>query len=106
MQAPTYQDISILTRICRTVAIRSAALTSASIAAMIQQQGLDKRKDDNDIVIGVNGSTYEFYPYMAGRVQRSLRDWFGSEISDRIRMEISKDGGSIGGALIAMLCAQ
>ncbi|CAO3630270.1 unnamed protein product [Mucor hiemalis] len=104
VQAPTYNDISILNRICRIVATRSAALAAASIAAMIEQQGLEKSEDKHDIVIGINGSTYEFYPYMAERVHRSLRDWFGTDISDRIRLEIAKDGGSIGGALIAMLC--
>lgn len=104
VQTPTYTDIAILTRICRIVAVRSAALAAASIAAMIEQQGLDKNEDGHDIVIGINGSTYEFYPYMAERVHRSLRDWFGADISDRIRLEVAKDGGSIGGALIAMLC--
>lgn len=106
VHAPTYNDISILNRICRIVATRSAALVAASIAAMIEQQGLEKKEDKHDIVIGINGSTYEFYPYMAERVHRSLRDWFGAEVSDRIRLEIAKDGGSIGGALIAMLCNQ
>lgn len=95
-----------MTRICRIVATRSAALTCASIAAMIEQQGLNEQDSCHDIVIGINGSTYEFYPYMAERVHRSLRDWFGAEISDRIRVEIAKDGGSIGGALIAMLCTE
>ncbi|KAG1124681.1 hypothetical protein G6F42_009394 [Rhizopus arrhizus] len=104
VQAPTYQDINILTRICKIVAIRSAALACAAIAAMIEQQGLDKLDDGHDIVIGINGSTYEFYPYMAERVHRSLRNWFGTEVSDKIRLEVAKDGGSIGGALIAMLC--
>lgn len=104
VQAPTYSDITILTRICRIVATRSAALTCASIAAMIEQQELDTKENGQDIVIGINGSTYEFYPYMAERVHHALRNWFGTEISDRIRMEIAKDGGSIGGALIAMLC--
>lgn len=106
VQAPTYQDISIVTRICKIVAIRSAALVCAAIAAMIEQQGLDKLQDGHDIVIGINGSTYEFYPYMAERVHRSLRNWFGAQVSDKIRMEVAKDGGSIGGALIAMLCNQ
>ncbi|KAK4509107.1 uncharacterized protein ATC70_007457 [Mucor velutinosus] len=106
VQAPTYQDINILTRICKIVALRSAALVCAAIAAMIQQQGLDRLQDGHDIIIGINGSTYEFYPYMAERVHRSLRSWFGTEVSDKIRMEIAKDGGSIGGALIAMLCNQ
>lgn len=93
-----------MTRICRIVAVRSAGLAAASVAAMIEQQGLDKNEDGHDIVIGINGSTYEFYPYMAERVHRKLRDWFGTDISDRIRLEVAKDGGSIGGALIAMLC--
>jgi hexokinase len=106
VQAPTYQDIIILTRICKIVATRSAALASASIAAMVEQQGLDRQEDGHDIVIGINGSTYEYYPYMAERIHRSLRNWFGTEISDRIRMEIAKDGGSIGGALVAMLCIE
>ncbi|GAA5817291.1 hypothetical protein MFLAVUS_010835 [Mucor flavus] len=106
VQAPTYSDITILTRICKIVATRSAVLACASIAAMIEQQGLDTNEDKHDIVIGINGSTYEFYPYMAERVHCALRNWFGTETSDRIRMEIAKDGGSIGGALIAMLCNQ
>lgn len=106
MQAPTYSDIVILTRICRIVSTRSAALVSASIAAMIEQQGLDKKEDVGDIVIGINGSTYEFYPYMADRIYHSLLEWFGPNVSDRIKLEIAKDGGSIGGALIAMLCSK
>lgn len=106
VQAPTYADITILTRICRIVATRSAALACASIAAIIEQQGLDKKEDGNDIVIGINGSTYEFYPYMADRVFHSLQEWFGAGISNKIKLEIAKDGGSIGGALVAMLCME
>jgi hexokinase len=60
-------------------------------------------KDSSSIVIGLNGSTYEFYPYMDDRVHKALRTWFGVEISERIRIEIAREGGSIGGALIAML---
>ncbi|KAG2200294.1 hypothetical protein INT47_000287 [Mucor saturninus] len=105
VQPPTYSDIVILTRICRIVSTRSAALACASIAAMIEQQGLDKNEDGSDIVIGINGSTYEFYPYMSDRIYNSLLEWFGPDVSDRIKLEIAKDGGSIGGALIAMLCS-
>ncbi|KAG0167095.1 hexokinase A [Apophysomyces sp. BC1015] len=100
--APTLQDVAIMTRICRIVATRSASLASIAIASMIEQQGLHI-SSKNDIVIGINGSTYELYPFMEERVHRALRDWFGLEISDRIRLEIARDGGSIGGALIAML---
>ncbi|KAI9029604.1 hypothetical protein CLU79DRAFT_734960 [Phycomyces nitens] len=99
---PTLQDIAILTRICRIVSTRSASLASVAIASMIQQQNLTK--GSQDIIVGVTGSTYEFYPFMEERIHRTLREWFGVEISDRIRLEIARDGGSIGGALIAMLC--
>ncbi|KAF7727021.1 glucokinase [Apophysomyces ossiformis] len=101
--APTLQDVAIMTRICRIVATRSASLAAVAIASMIEQQDLH-RKSKNDIVVGINGSTYELYPFMEERVHRALREWFGLEISDRIRLEIARDGGSIGGALIAMLC--
>ncbi|KAI8376299.1 uncharacterized protein BYT42DRAFT_499015 [Radiomyces spectabilis] len=103
VNSPTLEDIAILTRICRLVATRSAALASVAIAAMIEQQNLHN-KTNNDIIVGVNGSTYEFYPFMEERMHRALREWFGVELSDRIRLEIAREGGSVGGALIAMLC--
>ncbi|CAO3580960.1 unnamed protein product [Absidia cylindrospora] len=101
-QTPSLQDIAILTRICRIVSTRSALLCSCAIAALIEQQGL-VTKSNADIVVGMNGSTYEFYPFMEERLHRALREWFGVEVSDRIRLEIAHDGGSVGGALIAML---
>ncbi|KAI8099292.1 uncharacterized protein BX664DRAFT_320944 [Halteromyces radiatus] len=102
-QQPSLEDIAILTRICRIVSTRSALLCSCAIAALIEQQGL-VTKSNADIIVGMNGSTYEFYPFMEERLHRALRQWFGVEISDRIRLEITSDGGSVGGALIAMLC--
>lgn len=98
---PTLQDMAILTRICRIVASRSAALASVAIISTLMQQNLHTGTDD--IVVGVNGSTYEFYPHMEERVRRSLEEWFGKEVANRIKLEIARDGGSIGGALVAML---
>jgi hexokinase len=102
-QAPSVEDIATLTEICKIVATRAASLVAVAIVSMIEQQELHTI-NDKDIIIGMNGSTYEFYPYMEERIHRSLKEWFGPEISDRIRFEIARDGGSIGGALIAMLC--
>ncbi|KAI8578721.1 hypothetical protein K450DRAFT_175923 [Umbelopsis ramanniana AG] len=102
-QAPSVEDITTLTEICKIVATRAASLVAVAIASMIEQQELHTG-NDKDIIIGMNGSTYEFYPYMEERIHRSLKEWFGTEVSDRIRFEIARDGGSIGGALIAMLC--
>ncbi|KAI8144975.1 hypothetical protein BJV82DRAFT_512618 [Fennellomyces sp. T-0311] len=101
LHTPTSQDMAILTRICRIVATRSAYLASVAIASLIQQQQL---LDQPEIVVGINGSTYEFYPHMAERLRRALTDWFGPGVADKIKLEVAGDGGSIGGALIAMLC--
>ncbi|CAM0136435.1 unnamed protein product [Umbelopsis sp. WA50703] len=102
-QPPSVSDVATLTEICKIVATRAACLVAVAIASLIQQQGLDCDSTE-DIIIGMNGSTYEFYPYMEERIHRSLKEWFGTDISDRIRIEVARDGGSIGGALIAMLC--
>lgn len=69
---------------------------------MIEQQ-TELLEGTDDIVIGVNGSTYEKYPKMHGRICESLSSWFTPETYKRIYVELATDGGSIGGALIAML---
>jgi len=99
---PSKDDIQIITRICRIVSTRGAIMVAVAIASMIEQQQLHTI-DQKNIIIGMNGSTYEFYPYMVERVQKALKTWFGVEISERIRIELAREGGSIGGALIAML---
>jgi hexokinase len=72
------------------------------MASLIEQQD-EVLNGSGPIVIGVNGSTYEKYPTMHERIYESLVTWFGPEVSRRIRVELATDGGSIGGALIAML---
>ncbi|KAI7896217.1 uncharacterized protein EV154DRAFT_492714 [Mucor mucedo] len=99
VNTPTSNDIAILKRICRIVATRSAYLAAVSIISLLDQQNL---KDN--IVVGINGSTYEFYPGMDRRVRRALEEWYGKEFSSKITLEVASEGGSVGGALIAMLC--
>lgn len=81
---------------------RAARLAAAAMASLIEQQS-DLLNSTRPIVLGVNGSTYEKYPNMHDRILGSLVTWFGPEVGKRIRLELAKDGGSIGGALIAML---
>lgn len=98
-EKPTLDDINTLTRICRIVAARSASLVAVAIISLLEQQGLS-----DHMVVGINGSTYEFYPHMDQRVRQALDEWFGKEISSKIILEVASEGGSVGGALIAMLC--
>ncbi|KAI8340987.1 hypothetical protein EDC96DRAFT_522781 [Choanephora cucurbitarum] len=100
---PTLNDIAILTRICCVVSTRAASLAAVAIISLIDQQNLFETLQDQ-IVVGINGSTYEFYPGMNLRVRRALDEWYGKEKSSRITLEVASEGGSVGGALIAMLC--
>ncbi|KAI8081526.1 uncharacterized protein BX664DRAFT_268967 [Halteromyces radiatus] len=102
---PTEKDLTTMTELCRSVATRGAKLAGAALASLIEQQ-YDLFQDPKEpIVIGINGSTFELYPQMPDRILTSLSDWFGPEITDRIRLEVARDGAGIGGALIAMLYA-
>lgn len=99
VNTPTTHDMAILHRICRIVATRSASLAAVSIISLLDQQNFA-----DNIVVGINGSTYEFYPGMDTRVRRALDEWYGKDISSKITLEVASEGGSVGGALIAMLC--
>ncbi|KAI8084275.1 uncharacterized protein B0P05DRAFT_466758 [Gilbertella persicaria] len=98
----TEQDLDLVTELCTIVSNRAARLAGAAMASLIEQQQ-DLLEGTGPIVIGVNGSTYEKYPTMHHRIYQSLAEWFGSQVSQRIKVELATDGGSIGGALIAML---
>ena len=99
---PVEQDLVVFTELCQIVSNRAARLAGASMASLIEQQ-IDLLSSTKPIVIGVNGSTYEKYPNMHQRIYDSLMTWFEPAIAQRIRLELATDGGSIGGALIAML---
>ncbi|KAI9266688.1 hypothetical protein BDA99DRAFT_436145 [Phascolomyces articulosus] len=102
---PTIEDMIRLSHICCIVSSRAAVLVAAGIAAMIERQNVIITSDD-PIIIGVNGSTFEKYPNMQQRVNEALRRYFGDIIFQRIRLGVARDGGSIGGALVAMLYSQ
>ncbi|KAI9491982.1 hypothetical protein BDB00DRAFT_766126 [Zychaea mexicana] len=99
---PTIEDMRILSRICRIVSSRAASLAGAGIAAIIEHQNIITASD-GPIIVGVNGSTFEKYPHMAERVEAAIHTWFDDRVSQRIRLGVARDGGSIGGALVAML---
>ncbi|KAI8342186.1 hypothetical protein EDC96DRAFT_522336 [Choanephora cucurbitarum] len=96
------KDLDIFSELCVIVSDRAARLAAAAMASLIEQQP-ELINEAGPIVIGVNGSTYEKYTKMHDRICTSLTRWFGAEVGRRIKVEVATDGGSIGGALIAML---
>lgn len=102
VHSPRVQDIHQFASICRIVSSRAAILAAASMAAIIEQQA-NLLSSQEPIIIGVNGSTFEKYPHMKKRIHRALCSWFGEATGARIQIDVARDGGSVGGALIAML---
>ncbi|RUS27924.1 hypothetical protein BC938DRAFT_482559 [Jimgerdemannia flammicorona] len=100
---PTAEDVRTLQQIAAIIATRAAALCAAALASMIKKQNLDDSSLNSPIVIGMNGSTFQFYPRTEERIHAALRQIFGTSVSERIRLEVANDGGTIGAALAAML---
>ncbi|KAI7858161.1 hypothetical protein BDC45DRAFT_434210 [Circinella umbellata] len=97
---PNENDINIFLDICCMVSTRAAGLAAAAMIAIIEQQTFEP---NDAIVIGVNGTTFEMYPRMPERIHEALEQWYGKEKAKCIRLELARDGGSIGAALVAML---
>lgn len=97
---PSEQDALLFKSVCEMVSTRAAGLAAAAIAAMIEQQSFTP---EQDIIIGINGTTFERYPRMPERMHSFLSDWFGNQVGSRIKLQVARDGGSIGAALVAML---
>ncbi|ORX97878.1 putative glucokinase [Basidiobolus meristosporus CBS 931.73] len=106
-QPMTNDDRTKIHRICKLIATRSATIVGASIAALLLQANNKTVSLDNDdvITIGIDGSVYEFYPYFAQRIRRSMELILGPERVARIKLELARDGGCIGSALVAMVAA-
>ncbi|ORX91333.1 actin-like ATPase domain-containing protein [Basidiobolus meristosporus CBS 931.73] len=94
-------------RICKLIATRSACIVGASIAALLLQANnktvfLDK---EETTTIGIDGSVYEFYPYFSQRIRRAIEVVLGPERVARVKLELARDGGCIGSALVAMVAS-
>lgn len=81
------------------VGTRAARLYACGIAAIC------KKRDIKTGVVGVDGSTFNYYTRFRLRVAQAMRDimeW-PDDIKDPITFEVSEDGSGVGAALIAAL---
>ncbi|KAG6332263.1 hypothetical protein ID866_6827 [Astraeus odoratus] len=109
-------DADVVRKVCTHVALRAARLSACAVAAVLVQTGrarlakggreqtetplLDEGKT---IVIGVDGSLIEFYPYFEKKVRASLRVLVGEEVESRVDIGMAKDGSGVGAALCALV---
>ncbi|KAG0356015.1 glucokinase [Podila minutissima] len=88
------------------IGLRSAAMVAAACSALLHKaNGRSVSLDDtNEITtIGIDGSVFEKYPHFSRSMMEALADILGEDRASRIRLELARDGGCIGAALVAMV---
>ncbi|PFH52548.1 hypothetical protein AMATHDRAFT_139483 [Amanita thiersii Skay4041] len=104
------KDAAIVRWACALVARRAALLSGVAIAAVLLQtgravlrgqQGVSSRNDER-MVVGVDGSLIQLYPNYEKILRESLRDLVGKEIEKKVEIGLAKDGSGVGAALCAL----
>lgn len=105
LNKPTERDVEIIHHIVKTISTRSAHLAAATTSSLIQKQDLHRDDSTEPIVIGINGSVYEHYPFYEERLMAGFELIYPQNVCSRIKVELARDGGTVGAALVAMLCS-
>ncbi|KAF2475142.1 uncharacterized protein BDR25DRAFT_331731 [Lindgomyces ingoldianus] len=115
------EDAQAVKLIANAIGKRAARLAGTALASVILKSGrslvnphtfpVDEDSNTTNralIDIAVDGSVVEFYPGFEAYMRDTWRviDGIGPAIERRIRIGISKDGSSIGAAIIALIAAQ
>ncbi|KAF8928550.1 hypothetical protein EDD21DRAFT_360817 [Dissophora ornata] len=102
----THDDRARIFELIHTIGKRSATMTAAACVALLYKaNGTSVQLDDpNEITtIGIDGSVFEKYPHFSHSMMESLIEILGQDRASRIRLELARDGGCIGAALVAMV---
>ncbi|KAF9933339.1 glucokinase [Linnemannia zychae] len=102
----TFEDRTKVFGLVQAIGIRSAAMTAAACAALLYKaNGASVQLDapNETTTIGIDGSVFEKYPHFSHKMMIELTKIMGVDRASRIRLELARDGGSIGAALVAMI---
>ncbi|KAF9916533.1 glucokinase [Linnemannia zychae] len=100
------QDRARVYELIHTIGLRSATMTAAACAALLYKaEGASVHLDDpNEITtIGIDGSVFEKYPHFSHSMMEAMVKILGQDRASRVRLELARDGGCIGAALVAMV---
>ncbi|KAI8599346.1 hypothetical protein EDD21DRAFT_324524 [Dissophora ornata] len=100
------EDQTRIFELIHVIGQRSAMMTAAACAALLYKaNGSSVHLDDpNEITtIGIDGSVFEKYPHFSHSMMNALTGILGEDRASRIRLELARDGGCIGAALVAMV---
>ncbi|KAF9439198.1 glucokinase [Entomortierella beljakovae] len=102
----THDDRARVFELIHTIGKRSATMTAAAcVALLLKANGSSVNLDDTKEIttIGIDGSVFEKYPHFSHSMMESLVEIMGQDRASRIRLELARDGGCIGAALVAMV---
>lgn len=93
----------IVMKLCDTVTKRGARLAAAGIVGILQKIGRagDGVTCKKRTVVAMDGGLYEHYPVFRQYMQDAVTELLGSEASQMIAIDHSRDGSGIGAALLA-----
>ncbi|CAL5205815.1 unnamed protein product [Lathyrus oleraceus] len=88
--------------VCDTIVKRGGSLAGAGIVGILQKMEEDSKGDifGKRSVVAIDGGLYENYPQYRTYLQDSVKELLGTEKSNNVVIEHSKDGSGIGGALL------
>ncbi|KAF3446774.1 hypothetical protein FNV43_RR11954 [Rhamnella rubrinervis] len=94
---------SIVVEVCDTIVQRGGRLAGAGIVGILQKMEEDSKGliFGKRTVVAMDGGLYENYPQYREYLQGAVTDLLGTDISNNVIIEHSKDGSGIGAALLA-----
>ncbi|MED6184426.1 Hexokinase isoenzyme 2 [Stylosanthes scabra] len=89
--------------VCDTIVKRGGSLAGAGIVGILQKMEEDSKGVifGKRTVVAIDGGLYENYPQYRTYMQDSVKELIGSDKSNNLVIELSKDGSGIGAALLA-----
>lgn len=91
--------------VCETIVKRGGRIAGAGIVGILQKMEEDQRGlifgNGKRSVVAIDGGLYEKYPQYRAYLQDSVKELLGTENSNNVVIEHTKDGSGIGSALLA-----
>lgn len=89
--------------VCETIVKRGGSLAGAGIVGILQKMEEDSKGliFGKRTVVAIDGGLYENYPQYRAYLHDSVEELLGTEKSNSVVIEHTKDGSGIGAALLA-----
>jgi len=102
-KSPTVADMRTVQEFVKKFSRRSAQLSAAAIASLIQLQCGSYKEVEREVRIAIDGSIYHYYYKYSSLTSKVLKEIQGSQEDKKVKLVGMKNGGCIGAAVAAMM---